>query len=824
MNLRLSDYSPAPFWFLNHRLEEPELARQLDLMKQQGVTAFFMHPRAGLETPYGSDDFFSKIRFIVAEAEKRGMKAWLYDEDPFPSGAAGGRITIEHPEFRARGLQFRESDSGEVRFGEETFIEAVAVKRSKSGVETSVRDVSKDVGILRETFISTPWKNPYYIQLAGKTVYNHRRAETFYPGMIIRTALRPGEKLLLITAKAVTDTKYRWLPDNMNPECAKEFIRLTHEKYFEYLDGKCGKTVPGIFTDETAAGGAIPWTPEIGKVYKKRFGEKLRWHELFTGSSEKARKTRLNYWTTVQDMFIRAFFKPVNDWCKSHQLLLCGHGIGEEDPLSTSNGMSIYQLQKYVGIPGFDHITPNIPDGRSFTSLNLGGKLVSSAAEQNGKRRVMSECFGCNPYNFGPDGMRRNFNWLASLGINWLVPHGFHYSFDGFRKEDAGRSFFFQSGDYREFHRFADYTSRIGHMLGNAESEASLCVLYPNAFFRSLMPGEHELASEYREKLFQCNQALINAHIQFEYADEISVNNAEKVRGGFKIGEKVYTALLLPFDMKWNGRISALKYPEAMKKLRGRDGFTLSAENGFDPAMLMTLLKRNSEGRVLFAFNNTFGSTVVRLEAENRHGIFLYDADSDSYSRLKDGKCRIDGAAAAMFFIPDSEFKAGKYSMPAPREGDFEYLRKPELEYMPPDVKVLAAVRDWKVRFGRKSFGPMRFPLMRDFMGYETQRMFFPVLDTANPVRSVYPAKAVFRAEFTLAEKASEMLFERDTFAGQCTVLLDGKAVSAPERRLVYDAWNMVSAVNLAPGKHTLEVYWENAVEFDGLRSLIYFL
>lgn len=60
--------------------------------------------------------------------------------------------------------------------------------------------------------------------------------------------------------------------------------------------------------------------------------------------------------------------------------------------------MNIFALQKYVGIPGFDHITPNIPDGRAFKSLNLGGKLVSSAAEQNGEHRVQSECFGCNPY------------------------------------------------------------------------------------------------------------------------------------------------------------------------------------------------------------------------------------------------------------------------------------------------------------------------------------------------------------------------------------------------------------------------------------------
>lgn len=44
--LTMDDYRPAPFWFLNHRLEKPELLLQLKLMAQQGIKAFFVHPRA----------------------------------------------------------------------------------------------------------------------------------------------------------------------------------------------------------------------------------------------------------------------------------------------------------------------------------------------------------------------------------------------------------------------------------------------------------------------------------------------------------------------------------------------------------------------------------------------------------------------------------------------------------------------------------------------------------------------------------------------------------------------------------------------------------
>ncbi|MEI3003493.1 MAG: hypothetical protein V8T87_02570 [Victivallales bacterium] len=78
------------------------------------------------------------------------------------------------------------------------------------------------------------------------------------------------------------------------------------------------------------------------------------YHCIFKGNSAYARKIREAYWRTVQELFIESFFQPVNDWCKANGLKLCGHGIGEEDPLAATNGMNIFALQTYVGIPGFD--------------------------------------------------------------------------------------------------------------------------------------------------------------------------------------------------------------------------------------------------------------------------------------------------------------------------------------------------------------------------------------------------------------------------------------------------------------------------------------
>ena len=102
-----SEYRGAPFWAWNGKLEPEELRRQVRIMHQMGLGGFFMHSRVGLDTAYLSDEWFKCVDACVDEAKKLGMRAWLYDEDRWPSGAAGGLVT-KNPRFRHRGLTMKE--------------------------------------------------------------------------------------------------------------------------------------------------------------------------------------------------------------------------------------------------------------------------------------------------------------------------------------------------------------------------------------------------------------------------------------------------------------------------------------------------------------------------------------------------------------------------------------------------------------------------------------------------------------------------------------------------------------------------------------------
>ena len=100
-----SEYRAAPFWAWNDKLEKDELLRQIEVFKKMGLGGFHMHVRSGLQTPYLGEEFMELISSCVDKAKSENMLAYLYDEDRWASGPAGGFVT-ENPLFRAKHVEF----------------------------------------------------------------------------------------------------------------------------------------------------------------------------------------------------------------------------------------------------------------------------------------------------------------------------------------------------------------------------------------------------------------------------------------------------------------------------------------------------------------------------------------------------------------------------------------------------------------------------------------------------------------------------------------------------------------------------------------------
>ena len=236
-----SEYRAAPFWAWNCRLDEATLKEQIDVFERMGMGGFFMHVRTGLETPYMNEDFMRCIRACVEKAKSNQMLAYLYDEDRWPSGAAGGKVTQEEA-FRARYLLFTPKPQEEG-----LFLGAYAVSLDADSCLAEYHAVSGE-----ET---ADW-------------YAYRMCE-------------PGRDRF--NGNSYVDT--------LNPRAIERFIEITHERYREEVGADFGGAVPAIFTDEPQftrkrqlkfardkADVWLPWTDDLPETFRAATGLDLVAH------------------------------------------------------------------------------------------------------------------------------------------------------------------------------------------------------------------------------------------------------------------------------------------------------------------------------------------------------------------------------------------------------------------------------------------------------------------------------------------------------------------------------------------------------------------
>ena len=107
------EYSSGPLWVWNDRLTPEQIVSTMQDMASQHVRQVFVHPRPGLMTPYLSDEWFDLWRVALKEAERLDMNVWIYDENSYPSGFAGGFVPRLMPEAMSMGPPATVSGSSE---------------------------------------------------------------------------------------------------------------------------------------------------------------------------------------------------------------------------------------------------------------------------------------------------------------------------------------------------------------------------------------------------------------------------------------------------------------------------------------------------------------------------------------------------------------------------------------------------------------------------------------------------------------------------------------------------------------------------------------
>ena len=111
MNLLNNEQIPGKenavcFWSWNGKIEEEEVRRQIREFADGRFSGVVIHSRAGLSIPYMGEEWFNCYRVAIEEAERLGLEVWIYDEDGWPSGFAGGKVTALGEDYLIKCLEF----------------------------------------------------------------------------------------------------------------------------------------------------------------------------------------------------------------------------------------------------------------------------------------------------------------------------------------------------------------------------------------------------------------------------------------------------------------------------------------------------------------------------------------------------------------------------------------------------------------------------------------------------------------------------------------------------------------------------------------------
>ncbi|MBQ8311301.1 MAG: glycoside hydrolase family 125 protein [Clostridia bacterium] len=292
----LTDYRSIPFWSWNNTLDEGELVRQIEDMKEAGMGGFIMHARIGLKDEYLGEKWFSCIDACLKKARELGMNAWVYDENGWPSGFVGGKL-LEKKEFLAQYLTYEIKSAFDP--------EAFACYEKAGNTYVRLHGAKDGVG-------------EYHC------VYRHY-------------------------SPANTDI--------LNPDVVSAFIEETHEKYYRRFPESFGRELVGFFTDEPQYyRWATPFSPYAAKAYEEEFGGDILdslihlFHRKACGNT-----FRVRYYTVMNRLYVENFYKRLYDWCEAHNCKLTGHSLEEAGVRAQmAGGAGVMPTYEYEHIPGID--------------------------------------------------------------------------------------------------------------------------------------------------------------------------------------------------------------------------------------------------------------------------------------------------------------------------------------------------------------------------------------------------------------------------------------------------------------------------------------
>ncbi|MBQ1955166.1 MAG: hypothetical protein II350_05455 [Clostridia bacterium] len=541
-------YRGKPFWSWNGELRGEELVRQTRVMKEMGLGGYFMHSRAGLITEYLGEEWFELINEVADAAEKDGMEAWLYDEDRWPSGSAGGKVTVDE-QYRMKSLYVFESAPEKYTHEENTVALFVAKTEGiniwayerlvLSSFEEEKTAIDEKISTLSAVNADAPgeWK-------------------------VLRFAIVPDAPSSNYNGTTYIDT--------MSLAATNRFIELTHEEYKKHCGDRIGRSIKGIFTDEPHRGAlfgnaytnngvfscGICWTDDIFEEFEKRYGfdpVPLLPELFYRLHGEKVAPVKLFYIDLADNLFLERFAAPINKWCEDNNMILTGHVLHEDSLMNqTIPHGSLMRFYEHMGYPGVDCLSE---DNRAYWIV----KQLTSAARQLGKKWLLSELYGCTGWQFNFKSHKAVGDWQALFGINVRCPHLSWYTMEGESKRDYPASILHQSPWYGDYSKVEDYFARFGLVMSEGDPDCDVLLLNPiesvwcQAYvgWANWIFNNSEDIAPFEDRYARTFHILADNQIDFDYGEEemmsrmASVETDENGNALLRVGKAKYRTVIV---------------------------------------------------------------------------------------------------------------------------------------------------------------------------------------------------------------------------------------------------------------------------------------
>lgn len=646
-----SEYRGTPFWAWNCKLEQKELEWQLEVLKEMGFGGAHMHVRTGMATPYLSDEYMNLIKACVKKAKKEEMLAWLYDEDRWPSGAAGGLVTKEKC-YRGRYLLFTPtpySKDNELETNEEacamasraengTLLACYDIELDKDGYLVNYKTISKDTPAEHEKWYA-------YLELLSENPWYNNQTYV----------------------------------NTLDKKAMDRFIEITYESYNRTIADEFDKTVPAIFTDEPQfthkstlkfatekKDVVLPWTDDLPETFAAAYdGEDIMGGvpELIW---EKADGTvsviRYHYHDHVCERFAQAFADNCGGWCKEHGLELTGHMMMECNLQQQTSALGeAMRSYRSFGFPGIDMLRKDL----EYTTA----KQAQSAVHQYGKEGMMSELYGVSNWDFDFRGHKLHGDWQAALGVTIRVPHLSWVSMAGEAKRDYPASISYQSPWWKQYSQVEDHFARANTALTRGKPVVKVGVIHPiESYWLHWGPAEQTalVRQNMDDNFMNMTKWLLFGGIDFDFISESLLPDlCETASAPMKVGEMAYDAILVPgcetlrsttlkrleeFAAAGGKLIFAGELPSLEDARPSSRGKKLASKAECIQFSRSAMLEALSGERVVEIRNGSGSLTEnllynMRQDGEGRwlfiaHGVEPYNPD---YSKYQDLKIRLKG-------------------------------------------------------------------------------------------------------------------------------------------------------------------------------------